>query len=604
MYKRLPTIGLCLFFFTASLIIYFSYQIYCNISINEMKSNIITAQKAWNNYFYLTNKINLTDLKNFSSETTLLTSLNDLNSAIKESNEEEVAKQSKTIEAFAKNKIVSKVDLITLYNSEGIQVTGFTKNNENLPDIYLPEALNEVLKGQKLSINLNVNGDLYYSNIAPIIFNGKTIGAMLVGKKIDNSLSAYIQDISSSDLIVFSKEKLLAASLPYLTDKDIYKENKTVKALITDLLNTSDPTKRNKIEYIQLPSGDFWAAGKYIAGQTGGYVLLTANTKWIKPYLFIKKYFFLFFLGLIALSAGMGTLTHKVLNSIFATLILKTAETREVFNARSKKVVKKFELYLDIVLNKILQIFNIEFFSTNQEIQDLSNNLKSMISDYKEKVAAENFAEEKKIGYMINPAYKTGCSVTTRKTTLYYSNIKNFNDLIDFYSPSRAFTVLSIYLQLQQEIIFKHNGRIVFQSDDRLIAAFESDKQAENAIRAAFDVQNTILKLSAVNPESIELSIAVASGDATIAYMGDRENYFGPASKVIKALCDITTPGHIFIDRLTYELAGIHSLSASKDMVSVKGFKNPVQYYIFDQDTIVEISTDLTQQEIRREFHR
>lgn len=601
MSKRFTTVVLILLIFTTLVLSYFCYAVYSEGKIREIKNQVVMAQRAWTNYFRTVNKINSNELNYIVNSSQLKQLLTNLNAGIQSNNNDEINQNLTLLEDYSFSKLSNDIDMIVVYTADGIIRSGFERDSDSIPFVNLPETISKVLDGNQLALNINLMGKLYYVNIYPVTSGGNRLGAVLLGKQINNGTAAYIQELSGANLVVFSKDSLLATSLPYITADNIFEQFRQIDPKIMNLINQTNPAQLDKIQYLELDSGDFWAAGKFIANKTAGYILLATNSRWVRPYLLTKSKLIYLIPALLLLSTLISMVLSAIIYNLTTSISEKATSTKEKIKDSSKKINQKLDKEIDLALNKILSFFNIDFFRSNKELNDVSSSIFSMIKEYKAKMIVENFSNNNALGNIVNPVTRNDCCVRSRKTTLYYSNIQEFSQLVEYITPSRAFTLLSIYLKIQQELILKNNGKIIKQVDDRIIASFETSTHAIDAIRAAFEIQNTILKLSKVNPESIELSIAISSGDVTTAYMLDQVSYVGPAAIVADTLCRETPPGWIYIDKLTYDFAGIENLKANQDMVVVKGRPNPVQYYKFDPDRIV--TQNLTLQTKEKEEH-
>lgn len=584
MKKKLPTLVLFVFLMTVTILVYAVYAVYCNVTIDTMKSQVVTAQKTWVNYVRLVNKVNSKEIKYLTNSNELITILKGLNEPENKEKESTLA----TLESFTENKLSEDIDLIVVYNATGKDKIGFEKGEKQLPDIYLPQALNRVLSGETLVMNVNLFGQLYYITMAPVIDEHKSIGAVLIGKRINNSVAAYIKQLAGANIIVYAKSRLLATSLTSSNIGSFLKKMQDNDPEVMKVVYKSKIASNEDVSYLKTSFGDFWAAGTHLANNTAGYILLVKNSKTVAPYFYIQEKMNYILPLLLLVIAGLSVLIMSVITKLNNKVTASTTVAKEKLEKKSWLYTMKFDQKVDSILDSLIAFFEIDFFNTTKEMNKLAKDAQIMVKTYKAKVIVDDFEQTKKVESIINPMIKKECVVNSRKSTLYFSNVKGFNDIIKTYTPDKAFTLLSIYLTLQQEVIRNHNGRVVYQVDDRLVAAFESSTHAEDAIRAAFNVQNTIYRLSSVNVENFDISIGVSSGDVTIANMLDQTTYMGYAAQVGDVLCNRTPPGAVYIDKATYDMAGIHYLRANIETIDVKGVNRPVKFYKFDDDSVVQ----------------
>lgn len=587
MKKKLPTFVLFVFLMVVVALVYTTYAVYCNVTIHAMKSQVVMAQRTWVNYVRLVTKVNSKEIKYLTNSNELINLLNAVNQTeIKENDT-----SSSDLESFAENKISDDIDLIVVYNSSGHVKAAFEKGENTPPEINLPQALQRVLTGEELVLNINLFDHLYYISMAPVIVDSTSIGAVLIGKRINNNAATYIQQLADTDIVVFAKDKLLATSLTTSGTDSLLMMVQGNDPEMMNVFNKSKITSNEDVSYLQTSFGSFWAAGNHLANNTAGYILLVKNSNWVTPYFYVQdniKYI----LPLVLLVVGLiSVLLMTILNKVNTKVVVSTAVAKEKIETKSWIYSMKFDKKVDSILNALISFFEIDFFNTTKEMNKLAKDAQIMVKTYKARVIVDDFEETKKVDSVVNPMIKKDCTVNSRKSTLYFSNVASFNDIIKNYTPDKAFNLLSIYLKIQQEVIQKHNGRIIKQVDDRIVAAFESSSHAEEAIRTAFNVQNTIYRLSSVNVENFDISIGISSGDVLIASMSDQITYMGYAAQVGDSLCNKTPPGSVYIDKATYDIAGVQYLKADLDSFRVKGINKSVFYYKFDDDSVIQQSS-------------
>jgi len=587
MMKRSLTAVIFLFLLVILVLSYISYSIYCQTKINEFKNDIVTANKQWNNYFSLVNKVNSKELSYISNSPKLIELLHSLEISLHQNSLNDINANIALIEDYTYNKLSNDIDLIVIYTNDGIIRAGFEKESDEIPFVNLPEVVTKVLDGQATTLNINLKGNLYYANFAPVSRNNKVFGAILIGKQINNSVAAYVRELTNVYLVAFTKDKLISTSLPLVIAEKLFNQFRQLDPVLTGFINNTSPAQASYINYLESVSSDFWAAGDYIVDNNSGYMLLVPNSRIIRPYLIMKDNIMYIALGAVVLAGLISLLLSRIITSLIDIVNIKAVETSERFSVVNKTFNKTVDKHIDGILNRVLSLLNLEFFRTNKELQEVSNTFFTMVKDYKAKMLLENFSSNPNVNKMISSRSSNSCTVNTRTVTMYYSNVKEFTQLMEFFSPARAFTLLSIYLRIQHEIIQKYNGKILKQTDDRLVAVFENANHARDAISASFEIQNTLHKLSSVNPENIELSVAVSSGEVVSSFIMDQETYIGTATKVGEKFCNETPAGWIYVSQYTYDLAGVEELDARQDMLVVKGIKNPVQFFKFDPDAII-----------------
>ncbi|TQK10169.1 adenylate/guanylate cyclase domain-containing protein [Herbaspirillum sp. SJZ107] len=114
--------------------------------------------------------------------------------------------------------------------------------------------------------------------------------------------------------------------------------------------------------------------------------------------------------------------------------------------------------------------------------------------------------------------------------TMFYADIRGSTSMVDTLSDTRAAEYYKAFLHCAAKIIKANDGAIQAYDGDRVMAAFVGERQADNAVRAAMQINFAVLKI--INPQfdalylgtpyTLRHTVGIDSGQVLVAKTGVR----------------------------------------------------------------------------------
>jgi adenylate cyclase len=178
-----------------------------------------------------------------------------------------------------------------------------------------------------------------------------------------------------------------------------------------------------------------------------------------------------------------------------------------------------------------------------------------------------------------------------KEVTLLFSDIRSFTSLAEGRPPREIFSMLNEYFDVMQNSLDQHSGFIDKFIGDAIMAIFDGEDQALNAVKSATQMHNDLRELNELRKSRqevpLEIGIGVHSGYSIIGTLGSHSRMdftvIGDTVNLASRLEGLTKhylcPLIISRDTLLmipFEQRPPHRLV---DMVQVKGKEQPVAIY-------------------------
>lgn len=284
---------------------------------------------------------------------------------------------------------------------------------------------------------------------------------------------------------------------------------------------------------------------------------------------------------------SIGTIYFGFLVYFFVSLIL-SGFVMEIFNYFIKemrkhqilpvgfKIKRKIcftKIYMDI--REIFDTFIRLFFEMKQDKDKFSKVLEMHLDpNVKKEIDQRNINE-----IYIGNKTKTG--------TIFFSDIRGFTYVSEFYSPDEVVMILNEYLGESTRIINKYHGRVNKYIGDAILAVFEeAPKYADymdqdKAILAALDIQTQFQLLhknwkEKINPLlKIGLGIGLSRGQFVVGNIGSEKRMeytvIGDTVNLANRLCSIAKDGEIIISDDIYKTMENLLVVDALEPVEIKG---------------------------------
>ena len=264
-------------------------------------------------------------------------------------------------------------------------------------------------------------------------------------------------------------------------------------------------------------------------------------------------------------------------SAIFVTLV-----SIVFINLIARKMAKQIQMLSDGAravssgnLNVVISV------NSKDELGQLAAEFNNMIQHLREKLQMQKFVSKLTVQMIKDTVGTDGktFSAANQKLTVLFSDVRNFSSIAEQLKPEEIVKLINVYFDLQTRIIESHKGIVDKFMGDQIMAIFQGKAMADNALRAAVEIQRQI---RLINHERdikgkaiLEVGIGINNGSAVLGNMGsvDRMDYtvIGDVVNVAARLCSQATPGQII---MSYDLAkkvnGSYPTSRLKSL-SVKG---------------------------------
>ncbi|MEZ5305987.1 MAG: adenylate/guanylate cyclase domain-containing protein [Pyrinomonadaceae bacterium] len=175
--------------------------------------------------------------------------------------------------------------------------------------------------------------------------------------------------------------------------------------------------------------------------------------------------------------------------------------------------------------------------------------------------------------------------------TVLFADIRGFTALSEKENPEKVVGLLNRYFSAMSEIIFEHGGTLDKYLGDGLMALFgaptASEKDADNAVRTAIDLQKRVKQLTAElraegYPE-FSIGIGLHTGVATVGYIGSerRSEYtaIGDTVNLASRLESNAEGGQILISEATAMACNESFRIRKREPLVVKNRVQPVSLF-------------------------
>ena len=156
-------------------------------------------------------------------------------------------------------------------------------------------------------------------------------------------------------------------------------------------------------------------------------------------------------------------------------------------------------------------------------------------------------------------------------TTLFFSDVRDFTGFSERRAPEEVVDFLNDIMTLQVNILTRHGGDVDKMIGDAILARFDSDDGAAQAITAALEIQQAVQ--SGDFPRA--LGIGVFKGDVISGAIGpeDRRDFtvIGDSVNISARLCSAASANEVVVDA---QLAGDDF--GPEESIQVKGRQQPI----------------------------
>ena len=267
-----------------------------------------------------------------------------------------------------------------------------------------------------------------------------------------------------------------------------------------------------------------------------------------------------------------------IITSILGVYFLAKGMTLRILAlARGAKQVARGNLDVQISL------------STRDELGDLAREFNDMVVQLREKLQMQKFISQLTMQKIRERAGTLDLILggERKNITVMFSDVRSFSVMSERLEPEALVKVINAYLQIQSRIIEKHGGVIDKFIGDQIMAIFQGEEMADDALKTAIEIQKAISRLNELrleeNRDPLMVGIGLNLGLAIIGSMGstNRMDYtaIGDTVNLAARLCSLAKPGQIIAPHgLITKLKGKYSIIKMEPLM-IKGRRQPVEVY-------------------------
>lgn len=147
------------------------------------------------------------------------------------------------------------------------------------------------------------------------------------------------------------------------------------------------------------------------------------------------------------------------------------------------------------------------------------------------------------------------------EVTALFCDISGFTRISSTLKPNEVLTLLNAYFPVMADIVFRHEGTLEKYIGDALMAVwgapFQHDEDPKRALRAAVEMQRSLVEVNQSLDLPLDLSIHIGlnTGPVAAGNVGsDRYIQYatlGDATNLASRICDLAPPGEIYLSGST-----------------------------------------------------
>jgi adenylate cyclase len=223
---------------------------------------------------------------------------------------------------------------------------------------------------------------------------------------------------------------------------------------------------------------------------------------------------------------------------------------------------------------------------SRDEIGELAERMNEMVVGLNERFQLQKFVSGGTMLAIRDAAAGIRLGGERRRVTMLFTDIRGYTAFSERVDPETVVEMLNLYFQHQADIVQAHGGDIDKFVGDQIVAVFQGERMAENAVRAALTIQDRMLELAREHPEwNLAIGIGINVGEVVMGAMGstDRMDYtvLGDNVNLTARLCAHAGPGCILMtESACCAIAGCSDLvTLPLTPIAVKGKRDPVPVY-------------------------
>jgi len=226
----------------------------------------------------------------------------------------------------------------------------------------------------------------------------------------------------------------------------------------------------------------------------------------------------------------------------------------------------------------------VEAVRSRDEIGDLARHINRMIVSIGERFELAKFVSGgtlEAIRRADNQSVRLGGE--RRRVAVLFSDIRGYTAFAEARDPAVVVDVLNLLFRHQTDIVVRNNGDVDKFVGDQVMAVFQGESMAADAVACAIDIQAELDRVAAERTDlDLKVGIGIALGEAVVGAMGSHNRMdftvLGDVVNLAARLCSAAAPGETLVSEAVADEARARPEFAFDALapVSLKGKAAPV----------------------------
>jgi adenylate cyclase len=253
---------------------------------------------------------------------------------------------------------------------------------------------------------------------------------------------------------------------------------------------------------------------------------------------------------------------------------------------RISRPILKIERVADEVAQGNFQA-RVEGVRSRDEIGDLARRMNDMVVGLNERFQLAKFVSSGTLA-AIKLADHQGVRLggERRRVTMVFCDIRGYTAFAEQHDPEVVVEVLNLYFERLAELVVGHGGDIDKYVGDQIVAVFQGEDMAADAVRCALAIQGRVGELAGQHPDwHLAIGIGINTGEVIMGAMGSRERMdytvLGDHVNLAARLCAQAGPNQTLITESSYRaIAGSSEFAITAlTPIALRGKREPVAVY-------------------------
>ncbi|MBI5464430.1 MAG: adenylate/guanylate cyclase domain-containing protein [Ignavibacteriales bacterium] len=223
---------------------------------------------------------------------------------------------------------------------------------------------------------------------------------------------------------------------------------------------------------------------------------------------------------------------------------------------------------------------------SKDEIGSLARQINEMVVGLRERFHLQKFVSQQTVVTIRQNEAGVDMTAGRKTATVFFSDIRGFTSYSERTKPERVIAMLNACLSTQAAIIGKHGGDIDNYVGDEVFAVFEGEGMVERAVRAALEIQTTVISsLQQTDRKAINIGIGINTGEMVMGALGSEERkaltVIGDNVNLGARLCGAAKGKQILLSETSAKHLIGHPEFAVKKLrpIEVKGKRAPINIF-------------------------